>query len=506
MQRAQLRFTGGLNRDLPPEELPPDTWSDVDNIQFYDGLAEKSGGDDSVMEDASFTDEPVYLYPYTLTSGFNEVGGWLYHAGAPSTVGKWFWINSVTKVHTNITPTLPAWGPFASKLSPSVCELNRHVFVADGGANGYYFDSTAPAVMTALPGYPATVKVLRAHGNHLFALRAMPIGGAAGDEQRVVRWSDAAPAGGVPATFVPAVGNQAGSVELSEGGAIMEGASLRRDFFIYGEHATWAASYVGGLAVYSFRPVFTDFGCMAKDCVAHLPEGHVVLTRDDVIFHDGARAQSIVNGRMRKEIFGGMYPGSDPYCYAVYVPHRREVWVCVPRHADANEVTMAYIWDIEGDQWGQRDLYTETPHIAAGRVWESSAGPDPEIYSGRAMIADRSGTRLLVNGVTNQHGGFNFSSTVTRSGLDLGARGAHKQTTRIYPRIEGTPGTVLSVAFNGDVIGTGPVNYTLGTDTSLGIVASGELFTFTVTNVSSNADPWRVTGVDVDFTVRGPAF
>jgi|TARA_R100000049_G_C1947730_1_gene93603 hypothetical protein len=69
MELVPIQSVGevGLIKDIPPYNLPPNAWSDGNNIRFLDNGVKKAAGYQEVMDDCPFS--PFYVAPYLTVGG-----------------------------------------------------------------------------------------------------------------------------------------------------------------------------------------------------------------------------------------------------------------------------------------------------------------------------------------------------------------------------------------------------------------------------------------------------
>jgi hypothetical protein len=333
-------------------------------------------------------------------------------------------------------------------------------------------------LMASLPGFADTCQAVRAHKYHLFGMD-FTIGGARYGE--VVRWSDAAAAGNVPATWAPAANNQAGETVLGDSpGPLIDGASLRDQMMLYKGAAAYSASYVESDAIFAFRKVFNTVGVLTRNCIAQVEGGHILLTESDVVLTDGVQAKSIIDLRNRRSLFNALDSTNYRNAFVVYRPQAREVWICIPVANSAYATpTRAYIYNISTDRWGIRDLPIGVYTAACGvldsgpaATWDSDSGVwntdlttwDQQTYnaSQKPLIIGTAQYTGQVDAAADSnygYGSFDIAANAVVQGIDCGAPLSVKVCTGMTPRLTGINGSVLKLRTGASMTPDGPITW-----------------------------------------------
>ena len=146
-----------------------------------------------------------------------------------------------------------------------------------------------------------TCQFITAFQYHLFAL---DISGPGGTFPSLLRWSDAAAPGTIPASWTPSASTEAGDVELSDSpGRLLCAYPLRDSLIIYKRSAMYQAKYVGGDNVFNFRKVQAASGALTRRSVCDVNGQHVVVTDGDIIQTDGSNRRSLGEARVKDWLF-----------------------------------------------------------------------------------------------------------------------------------------------------------------------------------------------------------
>lgn len=509
----------GLATDLPDYAYPPDIWTRGRNIEMQDGYAERARGFGEIYP--GLITEPIWL----LNSTPAGVSNWIY-AGA-QVIGA---TNGST--HADITPTVVDWPDNGDRqiYSGGICQGQAVVNPANG--TPLWWDNALGNVMQPLPDWPAvtTAQALRPFREFLIAMN-LTVGGV--QIQDLIRWSDAAAPGTVPQSWTAGPQSLAGSATAAYNpGGIVDGATLRDQFYIYKTHTTFVLQLIGGQFVFNTRPVFSTIGALAKNCLIEYRGRHIVFGDGDVVTHDGVNVESIIDRSLRRTVFDNIDEDNFFNCFLAVDKQRKEIWICVPEQGGPGYPTLAVIWSIADNRFGFRELVRdpETPavgihHIQAGLVsaalpestwaekttsWSTEgtrwrdAGIEP--IEDTIVMAD-SRLKLQALDLQSDFDGVDPLCRVVRSGLDFGKPDRVKTVTRVFPRIDGTSGMLMRIRVGGAMRAGGPIewgeprDFRIGLDEHVGASASGKFIA--VEFETDTAGRWRMPGFDLELSERG---
>lgn len=507
-----------INQDLPPQDLPPDQWSEGENIRFKDGRGQRIGGDDISFSDALLV-EPRHAVKASIPDGWLIVceNAVIYR--------------SQLDVFSDVTPV--AW---ADQLeTPDVItdtELNEFTIVNSGVDQPYYKPAAEAAIMLPLPDYVAAgigaCASMRAFKEHLFAL------GVVGVSPSHVAWS-ASGGAGIPTSWTPGPANDSGTADLSDTqGDIVDAAQLGGNLIIYKTGSCYLCSYVGGNAVFTFRVLFENLGMLSRNCALTHRGRHFVVTQDDVVLHDGVRPQSVIDAKNRSWLFNQIDSDyfQNTYCYLN--TELNEAWICFPQ-AGRQYADLALTWSFEDDSWGVRELYTDQAdkatkgahaHIASGTAetltladWDSDIDSwvsDSTIwdegiftqYDVRTIAVQPSSNEVLALDLsTNRFDDTMVAGRVARIGLDLGNASIKKLVQRVIPQVSAPTGFTFQIRLGEQDTRDSPVNWSMakdfvvGTDQTLRAFQRGRYIAIEFS--STDADAWEIPGFDLDYIDKG---
>jgi hypothetical protein len=349
--------TAGLVSDLPPFELPPQAWSQVQNMHPKNGGMELARPLDVAY--GTLSDVPFHVQNIQA-QGQNF---WLYW-GTDSVYAA-----ETSNPHVNLTPSggLTAVQP-ESILST---QLNGLSVFTNGFDAPQWWDGDLTHDFVDLPDWPAAT-VARGIAACFYHLFAFDIDGPGGEFPMQLKWSDAAPPGAIPGSWTPAASNQAGDTELAQTpGRIQCAVPLRGSLAIYKTSSMYTCDFVGGNEVFQFRPALTQVGAFTRKSVVDIGGQHFVVTDGDIVLTDGVNAPSICTDRVRDFLFGQIDQDNFDKLFVVYHQAASQVWVCFPE-AGFEFCTMALVWDVARNAWGTRRLDT-VRHGATGIVNDTAS-------------------------------------------------------------------------------------------------------------------------------------
>lgn len=501
----------GINKDLSQHELPPNVWTDANNIRFMDGSASQALGYKELYPSAAVV--PFHVLPL-------DVGGvrtWLY-AGANK-----LYSVSDGAVHTNLTRQTASVDVnySATRNSWTSCLLGGIPILNNGVDVPQQWLLTGKA--SALSAWPATFtcKVLRAYKNSLIALGITKAGV---NYPYMVKWSHPADPGTVPVTWdIADATKDAGETDLSEGyDKIVDGLTLRDSFMIYKESSIWRMDYTGGAFVYRFSKVLGASGALSRNCIAEIDGRHFVLSSSDCILHDGQSSQSVLDKQTRRDLFRKIDAANSDKCFVFVNRLYNEVFVCYPS-LGSTVCDKALVWNYSDKTVSFRDL-PGINHADSGAVDDSSSATfdtDAGSFDADTTVFDSNSSSLtrtlsVMAGNTPKlyllDSGATFDGVapvayLERAGLSFGAPEAFKLVSGMRPRIYGPIGSTVNVSVGssfdpyGAITYAAPMAYTIGSSTRLDCLVSGRFLA--VKFETGTAAMWRLDSYDLDVAEAG---
>ena len=493
----------GMVFDATPQDLPPNAWSNASNIRFRDGSAERFLGQTQVFTAPAIT--PYYICPYqTTTSKY-----WI-HAGTAAV-----YADDGTS-RTNITGTAPT-GAYTDRWSGGT--LGGVLVMNNGVDVPTYWGGTG--TLASLTGWTGTWRAqsIRPFKNFLIA---MSITKGAVKYPHMVKWSHEADPGTIPVSWDETDPTKdAGEQDLAEtSDLLVDGLAMGSSFIVYKQRSMYSMTYAGQPFIWNFQRLPGNDGAMARGCIADTPKGHVVLTSGDVVVHQGQGTQSILTAKMRRWLFTQMDSTNFANSFVTTNPWRNEVWVCFPE-AGQTACTLALVWNWVDNTFGTRTLNNVT-YGAEGQIaysslsdWSDTDTWDADTSTWNQDEFAAAQARLLICSTTpvisavdigSTYNGTAITATLERKHLDFGDPADVKTVRAIYPRIDGTNGTVISVEVgasmdtNTDPTYSAAQSYTIGSTYKIDTFATGRYIS--VRYSSTSAQPWRMRSYDVDLSAR----
>lgn len=489
----------GLIADQPPEEVPPDKWTGLSNIQFQERSTNRVSGYEP------FADPPLGTGPiFALNVIFGADTFWVY-----CTASHVYVTDGAT--HHDITP---AGGLSTVEVGEwTGCILNGIPVLSNGQDAPFYWPLSVSLPCLTLPGWPtgAYCKAIRAFKYHLFALNIFDGTTALPD---TVWWSEAAAPGAIPQEWTPAPDNDAGDMTLADApGGIVDGLSLRDTFVVYKQFSCYILSYVAGQYVFVQRKLFLTAGLQTSNCVAELNGEHWLFTGNDVIRHDGQNFVSVVQDKVKRELVESVDPSKTAICCVTSRVREQQLWVCIPTQG-SSLLNLAYVINTQTGDSGKLDL-PGVAYVARGIVrsaesgisWDSDAEAwdaditfwDQQTYSpteDSILICDPDSNQLLSHGTTDTVNGQPLYAFVERQSLMMNENILRALVTRVVPRLSGQPGEVINIRVGGQsyfdqpISWSDPIPFVIGTNVGVDLQVEGRLISIRFEGTTSRV--WRL--------------
>lgn len=495
----------GLMPDVTGQELPPNAWTDAQNMRFVNGYAQRVSGYTQPLSTPSVT-------PYALFSYVTATTRYWVHLGLANAYSD----DGTTRA--NITPTTPFTGAIDSKWTGGT--FGGVLVLTNGADVPHYWGGSG--LMQPLTNWTSTwrCEAIVPFKNFLVALN---ITKGSNRYPHMVKWSAAADPGTLPAWDETNPAIEAGESDLAEtSDVLLDALPLGDVLVVYKERSMYAMQLSGNSFVFRFQRLPGEYGMLARNCGAVTPLGHVVLTAGDVILHSGGQPKSIISNRLREWLFRSMDQTHWRRCFVVANPNVSEVWVCFPENGQSS-CTKAITWNWESDTWGVRDLPNATDAafgvlVQTGDSWASdSASWDsdattweqlPFAATKATLMMSSTAPALFAMEQTNAFNGAAVSAMLERKHIALNSDpDTVKLIKSVRPRVDAAAGTVLNIEVGASMdaetepVYSSPVTYTVGSTLKADSFASGRFHSIRIT--SDGLTPWRIKSFDLEFVEQG---
>lgn len=507
----------GVNFTREPSQLPSQVWDEATNVTFRHGITKKvTGYEQGFGKTGASGDSSVYpLSILSLRDDSQRYYWWAYASFNSSNQGEIYRIDSVNS-HDDVSP------------NTTITKATDFEWSTDSINAVPYFNYQQPYKWNGATRFErykyfpdhVKFKMLRTYKNFHVGLNFdtvdfdpenPPVGwgssitdatereayrktfGAwnAGQHQNAIWWSSDVVGKDVDVSWADADPTKSSGWNFlgGAGGPIIDGKVMRDSFIIYRERSVWQMTYVGGINVFAFKEIFTDAGCLGKDCIAEIEGQHYVIGQSDIYMHNGVQKKSIADGVVRKEIFSSIDPNYIRNVFIATKYQDKELWFCIPE-ASTNidgKCNIAYVYNWEEATWSRRNIpnslcsvYTILSISEDDISWaaESEGGPldvnneatNPTLQGctweeatdawvdsafkynpsqwGLALggtLADNSGGAIYTSIKEPMEDGENFEAVVEKKWMDMGDRTLYKTINKIYPLVrEGTVDVYIS--------------------------------------------------------------
>ena len=435
----------GLVSDIPSVLLPPQAWSNCNNVRFDNQSVNKIPGHQEMF---NLTVEPHVLqywprpvtpfYIYGTSTALFRVDG----AGNTS---------SITRTGANYD-TDGIWhstlynGGYTVVLNNTI-DTPQYITYGTSGA-------IQETMLQDLPGFPASTSagVVRSAGYALIAGNLTDTSGSTAVFRpgTILVSSQAAP-GGIPASWT--VGSEllttADEFDLSQTSPVLEFVDLRGYVMCFTGDSIHQITLATPRAPTRVQNLNNGKGILATNCAVEIDGSVFVVDRNDIYVTGGTGSvKSVADEKVRDLFFSRLNSTHFANTFVTRNTTEDEVWINYPSiDSTDGRCDEALIWNHKQDTWTRRDL----PLSRAGTFGPLSNGTEfvasseHIIFTGYRRIADTTTSSTIhVGDLTNQFNGDNFEAYVERTSLDMGDLQASKWASTVYPLIDGTGSVDLS--------------------------------------------------------------
>ena len=519
----------GIVKDINSWQLPPNVWTDGNNIRAEHGAIQKSPGFLEVMESCP-------IVPYYITN--LEVGAanyWI--VGGLAKIYVWngsAWIDLTRASGGDYSAT--------AKENWTSTVLGGILIMAIGYDDPQFWalSSGIPSTgtkMADLTNWPASTECfsLRAFRSFLIALNVTK---SSVPYTRLVKWSTEAATQTVPSSWDETSATvDAGEYELADTrGKILDGLPWRDSFMIYKEDSVYQMTYVGTPFIFAFRQISPSVGALAKNCVKEYDGGHFIFGNGDMYINDGQRLISILPHTMRDYVYNNINGDEYEKSFVVADYGNTEMWACYVSATNATnaQCDKALVWNWSNNTFTERDLPnlgyigygTEGNPLAPGSwaVATSTWASDTLNWNQSATTSffNQAGKTLVFSSPTDQkiyrHNSGNQSDTtdmtayIERTGLTIDEQGANNQSmvkrvTAVYPKMSVSSDNTVNV-YVGHQMSTeeaitweGPITFNPNTQSKVPFNVTGKYIG--VKFESTGDETWRLDGYALDIKNAG---
>jgi hypothetical protein len=526
----------GLSTDPLPWELPPEFLTFGANFRIFAGSIRTSGGK------ADWSTAPAPFYPgHVIHVGATSGDYWLVCGRGEATPAN----GTVYAFDGQTWTDVSSSGGYAGvglddELLWTSCMLGQIPIINNPQHYPEYWSPQSPGqLMQPLQFDPTstwqdkgyTFKVIRSHRNYLFALNLLE---GVTEFPDSFRWSHIADINGLPPTWDETdQAFLAGKAALGgDGGAIIDGESMRDAFCIYSENSIDMLDYTNDEFVWRRRELSATVGLLSRNAMVEVKGQHFFLADGDIVVNDGNRIESIAHNRIRRQLNARVSVDYYNRSYAVRNDSLKEVWFCVPEE-DAKYPNVAYIYNWKDNSWAIRQI----PYIedAAGtavsgiayagygsqadptrrwddftdletwdsqtQVWGSSertplddtvVGCDPLVS--KLVLLDPSGTP-----------DDDIQTRIERTDFPLEGQDNVTTITRVYPHVQGT--LPMSFQFGSQDFAGAPIRwkppivFDPDQDRKIDVRTTGELHCWRVDSIGKNN--WQMSGMTFEYENSG---
>lgn len=511
-KRVEIKNPAGLNKDLPPTELPENVWTHTINVLFNNGKSTKALGHTKVFDPLAAA--PYWVFP-VIESG---IVVWYY--ATATKIYRYF-----GQVHEDMT-RLSGDYTMDIDLGWNGGLLNG-IPVANNGNDVPQIIEAADAEFKDLPNWPMDLKaqVIRPFKNYLIALNLTD---ASAELPHSVQWSSPADPGFAPPSWDNTDPTQdAGRVPLSDSvGRILDGLALKDNFIIYKEDAVYSMRFVGGLPVFAFTKLFDDVGALSRNCAVEFDGKHFVVGLGDVYVHNGVTKQSVISGKIRDFLFTNINENYASRTHVSIDRARSEIWINAPSKTSINGYCdYGVIWNYREDTWTIREVprtyYTTSgvidPNaVLSGDVWDNDSGAwnnDTNPWNDtsynptkqKMIMASANDAAIYIVDQTSLFDTDTFTSILEREGLDFDDRRGIKYLNSIQPHVVGDG--VLNISLGSQmyqdqpITWKGPYPFTIGQQYKVDCRVSGRLLA--VKFESTSEANWSLNGYTLEMDLVG---
>lgn len=515
---------GGMNYDMPPEELPFDALTAVWNVRFADGHLERVGFRKQVAAVPNGSAQ--------LISSMQVGNNYLWAIAGDS---KLFALEG--DVLTDISRESAI---YTGGGKWSVCVLNTIPIFTNGidFPQAWLFASPNTPVVD-LPNWLTgeTSLLMRSFYTVLISL-GLTQGGT--QKPTLVRWSSSTDPGAVPVSWDPSdPTHNVGEVDIADTpDLLVDGAALKDVFVVYKQQSIWLMQPTGGTglvpSLFTIANASREIGLLSRDCIASVADQHFIVGNDDIGLFNGSSFKSLADKRLRRWFFANLNQDQYDKTFVYKDFARREIVIAMtPVGEETPSIGLA--WNYSTDQWSARDVGRVDGISFGGQAsraartwdtntttWDQDTGRWAPIVNPRANsvalgIADGNVVQLDSNIPDTLDNSACYVERldwpfgqVSRAGQLFPAMDKIKTFRTIYPRLKAPKGTKFFLKYatrdslddDADPIVWQPTkSYYPDREEAIDMFCRGRYLSYRLW--CETPVIWQLNGFDIEFAIRG---
>lgn len=509
----------GVVRDRPGYMLPPEVWTAAHNIRIVDGVPQRLLGRSQVWGTPG-------VAPHFITHISSEAAPWWLYAS----LTKGYVYDGTS--HVDITRT--SGGDYtAANTRDWNSTIIGGIPILNNGADipQFWASYSTGTKLANLTNWPSTLraKVIRAYGPQLVAFNCTKSGVV---YPHMIKASHTADPGSVPSSWDetdPELDTFETDLSDVESGIIVDAQMFRGNMFVFKEAATHRMRFIGGRDLFAIDSYLETVGVLAPRCVVNLGRSgqQLFLSQDDLIIHNGASQQGLLDARWRRTLFADIDVTNYKNTFMFENPAYSEVWICYPASGSVAP-NRALIWNYQSGSGAFTTTDINFVNVAQGinenadaATWEDTTDTweADDLQWGaserrRIIACNPTDTKFVMLDSTNLNDTSNYAATLQRESLALVGQTRTGQIKvdfkkekffrRIWLNMSGGPVNVRVGAadtVDGPITWLDAQSFDPSTDLYVDIEMSGRAMSMEFSTI--DAVPWALESYKIEFSILG---
>jgi hypothetical protein len=413
MANLPIRRLGavGVITDIKPAELPPNAFTDCNNVIFDDDSVQRApvfkqaypAIRSSLSYDSSVDTYDSISYNYDNAEGGSNSDSRFVSSYADPVDGTTVFVcdkDGVIRSYPggNVSYVTPGSGLVTNESVWSHAQVAGQSILARTGMVPMIrniLDDPTYSKMANDWGATDTAAVVRGYNDFILLF---DIAKGTTHYPTMVKWCNPVEYGAAVSTVTwdpsnPA--NVAGENVLGDlRTPIRDGLTLGSAFVIYAQDQLWLMEYTGSSFVFNFRKLPYDGGIINTNCVIEVEGRHYVFGESDIYMHDGNTKQSLADRRVRRRIYNTLNRAKQGVCFMLHDSQANLLYFCYntthvsAQFTNTQFTNQAAVYNYRSDTWSFMDL----PNVVGGA--------EVDLPSVKPKIPVVLGSTDLANGLT----------------------------------------------------------------------------------------------------------